>query len=160
MAGFGPAPKDPATRARRNKDPNPTIRLPFQPYAPPDLPAEIEWHPVTARLWEVWRNSPMAAIMGETDWAYMLDTALMHNAMWSKGRWEFAAEVRLRLAQFGATPLDRMRLRIQWADADQKDATTPQTVPVPARSRYGQLRVLPLPSGGSETGGTDADEGA
>lgn len=146
MAGMGPAPKDPSQRARRNKDVVGTIRLPFQPYTPPDLPAGIEWHPVTARLWDVWRESPMSKIMGETDWAYLLDTMLMHNAMWSKGRWEFAAEVRLRLAQFGATPLDRMRLRIQWADADQKDATVPQSVPVPKRDpRYGELRVLPTP---------------
>jgi hypothetical protein len=84
----------------------------------------------------------MAEVMGAIDWIYMLDTALMHHMMWDKGRWEFAAEVRLRLAQFGATPLDRMRLRIVWADADNKDAVIPQTVPVPAaRTRYQGLVV-------------------
>jgi hypothetical protein len=29
-----------------------------------------------------------------------------------KARWEFAAELRLRAAKFGATPEDRMRLRL------------------------------------------------
>jgi hypothetical protein len=36
----------------------------------------------------------------------------MHHAMWAKARWEFAAELRLRTAKFGATPEDRMRLRL------------------------------------------------
>jgi hypothetical protein len=37
----------------------------------------------------------------------------MHHTMWSKGRWEFAAELRLRAAKFGATPEDRARLKIE-----------------------------------------------
>lgn len=142
MPAMGPAPKDPSQRARRNKDVVPQVRLQFTPYKPPPLPKGIEWHPMTRNLWDAWRRSPMAQLMGETDWAYMLDTALMHHTMWDKGRWEFAAEVRQRLAQFGATPLDRMRLRIVWADADNKDATIPQTAPVPAsRERYNGLAV-------------------
>lgn len=146
MAGPGAAPKEPHRRARRNVDPNPTIRLEFKPCEPPDLPEEFDWHPMTRRWWRVWQEAPMASIMGETDWAYMLDTALMHHAMWSKGQWTLAAEVRLRVAQFGATPLDRLRLRIQWADADDKDARIPQTASVPERkSRYGELKVMPLP---------------
>ena len=40
-----------------------------------------------------------------------MDTALLHHVMWTKGRWEFASEVRIRVAKFGATPEDRMRLR-------------------------------------------------
>lgn len=48
-----------------------------------------------------------------TDWDFLLDTALMHHTMWSKQRWEFAAELRLRAAKFGATPEDRMRLRME-----------------------------------------------
>lgn len=145
MAGIGPAPKDPSRRARRNVDPNPTIRLQFQPCEPPELPDGLDWHPMTRRWWKVWQDSPMAELMGSTDWSYLLDTALMHHAMWEKGQWTLAAEVRLRVAQFGATPADRLRLRIQWADADGKDASIPQTAPVPDRrsKRYGQLRALP-----------------
>jgi hypothetical protein len=70
----------------------------------------------------------------------------MHHAMWEKGQWTLAAEVRLRVAKFGSTPEDRMRLRIQWADADDKDAKIPQAAPVPDRGRYGQLRALPTPT--------------
>lgn len=153
MAGRGPAPKDPHRRARRNVDLNPTTRLEFRPCdPPPELPEGegLEWHPMTKRWWKTWQDSPMASLMGEVDWSYLLDTALMHDAMWEKQQWTLAAEVRLRVAQFGATPADRLRLRIQWADADDKDAKIPQTAPVPNRSRYGQLRALPLPTTDSE----------
>lgn len=147
MAGRGPAPKDPSRRARRNADPAPMVRLEFRACAPPELPSLIDWHPMTLAWWKVWQQSPMAQLMGETDWAYLMDTALMHHAMWEKGQWTLAAEVRLRVAQFGATPADRLRLRVQWADADDKDAKIPQTTSVPDRAskRYGQLRALPTP---------------
>lgn len=153
MAGTGPAPKDPSRRARRNKDPNPTTRLQFQPCDPPPLPDDYPWHPMTVRWWQVWMDSPMAEIMGATDWSFLLDTALMHTTMWDKGQWTLAAEVRLRVAKFGATPEDRLRLRITWADADDRDSQVPQNVPVPNRNskRYGQLRVLPLPGAGELT---------
>lgn len=146
MAGLGSAPKDPSRRARNNKDPNPTIRLQFQACTPPDLPREFPWHPYTLAWWRVWQESPMAQIMGRTDWSFLLDTALMHHAMWERGQWTLAAEVRIRVAKFGATPEDRLRLRIQWADADERDAKIPQTTPVPDRAskRYGELRVLTL----------------
>ena len=50
-------------------------------------------------------------MLSEPDWFFLLDTALIHHNMWMNGRWEFASEVRLRVAKFGATPEDRMRLR-------------------------------------------------
>lgn len=145
MAGLGPAPKDPSRRARRNADPNPTIRLQFTKAEPPDLPDDFPWHPYTRAWWKVWQESPMAEIMGRTDWSFLLDTALMHHAMWERGQWTLAAEVRIRVAKFGATPEDRLRLRIQWADADERDSSVPQTTAVPDRTsrRYGQLRALP-----------------
>lgn len=142
MAGRGAAPKPPERRARRNVDPNPTIRLEFQRCKPPELPPELPWHPMTLMWWRTWQESPMADLMGPTDWSFMMDTALMHHAMWEKGQWTLAAEVRLRVAKFGATPEDRLRLRIQWADADQRDSEVPQATSIPRRS-YGQLRALP-----------------
>ena len=90
----------------------------------------------------MWRRSPQADVMIESDWYFLLDTALMHDAMWSKGQWTLAAEVRLRVAKFGATPEDRARLRLVFADADEKDAKRPPAASA-ARERYGDLRVLP-----------------
>jgi len=83
----------------------------------PRLPAGVlpdgdDWHPRTLAWWETWRKSAQARILTPTDWDFLLDTALLHHVMWTKGRWEFASEVRLRAAKFGATPEDRMRLKL------------------------------------------------
>jgi hypothetical protein len=116
MAGMGPPPKAAATRRRRNKPAAPTVLV----QAPdelrgPDLPTDVldePWHSRTAAWWLTWRRSAQAQTFIETDWDFLLDTALMHHTMWSKGRWEFAAELRLRAAKMGATPEDRMRLKM------------------------------------------------
>lgn len=152
MAGVGPAPKDPSRRARRNKDTIPQTILRFERAEPPDLPEDRDWHPRTRAWWEMWKRSPQAEVMVESDWYFLLDTALMHDAMWSKGQWTVSAEVRLRVAKYGATPEDRARLRMQFADADEKDAKRPPAQQS-ARARYGDLRVLPgvrPPAGASE----------
>lgn len=76
------------------------------------LPDGEEWHPITVRWWNHWRSSPQSARMvSEPDWDFLLDTALIHHNMWKNGRWEFANEVRMRVAQFGATPAARRALK-------------------------------------------------
>ncbi|WP_222870161.1 hypothetical protein [Actinomadura decatromicini] len=77
------------------------------------LPDGESWHPRTVMWWETWRRSPQAQTFTATDWDFLVDTALMHHVMWTKGRWEFASELRLRAAKFGATPEDRLRLRME-----------------------------------------------
>ena len=83
----------------------------------PELPEGVlddeSWHTRTVQWWETWRRSAQSQMFTDTDWDFLLDTALMHHTMWSKQRWEFAAELRLRAAKFGATPEDRMRLRME-----------------------------------------------
>ncbi|PRX95583.1 hypothetical protein [Allonocardiopsis opalescens] len=119
MAGQGFAPK--ATRSRRRD----TERRAAEMTAVaadgelrgPDLPDDVvpdgeSWHPRTRAWWSTWRRSAQSQTFTDTDWDFLLDTALMHHVMWTKGRWEFASELRLRAAKFGATPEDRMRLRI------------------------------------------------
>lgn len=77
------------------------------------LPDSEPWHPQTQALWTALRRSPLLADEGDLGWQFLVDTALMHHTMWSKGRWEFAAEVRLRVSKFGATPEDRQRLKVK-----------------------------------------------
>ena len=118
MAGHGPAPKDPSKRRRRNADPVPTTQLVGDgrvrgPRLPTDvLPDGEDWHARTKEWYDTWRRSPQAMEFTTTDWQFLIDTALMHHVMWMKGRWEFAAEIRLRSAKLGATKEDRARLRI------------------------------------------------
>jgi hypothetical protein len=139
MSGNGPAPKPANQRARRNKDPIPQTVLRFEPAEAPDLPDDIDWHPRTVEFWEMWKSSPQADNFTATDWSFLLDTALMHHAMWSKQQWTLAAEVRLRVAKMGATPEDRARLRIVFADADEKDEKRlGRVTPDEASKRFGR----------------------
>jgi hypothetical protein len=78
----------------------------------PDLPDTIPWTVQTAKWWLTWRRSPQAQTFTESDWDFLLDTAMLHQEFWS-GSLSVAGELRLRVGKFGATPEDRMRLRLQ-----------------------------------------------
>jgi hypothetical protein len=149
MAGQGPPPKDPATRRRRNKDPNPVRRIDadeeLRGFDLPSgcLPDDECWHPQTVAWWNVWRAAPQAQEMLNTDWQVLLETALLHHVLWSRGKWEYASEVRLRVAAFGATLADRQRLRMQVTVPDrglQPTGTDSSTASVTAiRSRRARI---------------------
>jgi hypothetical protein len=143
VAGVGPAPKDPEKRVRRNAT-VPMTELSedgeVRGYDLPDVLGEDEvWHPQTVRWWNNWRKSAQAQSMTDVDWDFLLDTALMHHTMWSKGRWEFAAELRLRVAKFGATPEDRSRLRLRITEPEKPK---PGGEPEQRTNRYGHLRPV------------------
>jgi hypothetical protein len=154
MAGRGPAPKDPGRRARRNADPAPQTILRFEQAAAPELPdwpgGDGDWPKRTREWWAMWQASPQAEHFSSTDWDFLLDTALIHARLWN-GEASAAPELRLRVAKFGATPEDRSRLRMQFAQADETDA---QRLPRerPARDRYAALRVIkPTGTGPGDT---------
>lgn len=135
MAGRGPAPKDPAKRRRRNAAPVPTtVVVDDGQVRGPDLPEGHDWPEQTRIWWETWRSSPQAQMMTDTDWSFLLDTALLHAELWS-GNGAVASELRLRVAKFGATPEDRARLRMQVGEGDEKPAGT-------KAPRYGHLRAV------------------
>ncbi|MEU3730018.1 hypothetical protein AB0E81_11495 [Streptomyces sp. NPDC033538] len=118
MAGRGPAPKDPSKRRRRNATEPETVIVPDDELRGPELPEGVlpggeEWHLMTLEWWDGWRTSPMAQTFLATDWVFLRDTALMHHTAWTKGKWEFLSEVRLRSAKYGATPEDRARLKLK-----------------------------------------------
>lgn len=163
MAGRGPQPKDPSKRARRNKEPAPLKVVPAVPVEQPPLPTfyvsetdpdtgevrrkRFRWPKVTERWWCMWGASPLSTDYTDTDWAFLADTALLHARYWS-GDLRVAAELRLRVAKFGATPEDRARLRITFAVADNAEAGGEVPAPAgvsssPSRSRARKvLRVV------------------
>lgn len=138
MAGRGFAPKETRSRARDTKardkelqrlSDDGEVRGPDLPEGV--LPDDEDWHVRTRQWWETWRRSPQAQTFIETDWDFLLDTALLHHVMWTKGRWEFASEVRLRAAKYGATPEDRMRLKLKVdapGDKPPSESATPRSV--------------------------------
>src|SRR5690625_2470011 len=122
MAGRGPAPKPPHRRAGHSpKDPIALRVIHAEPVDQPDLPAltirddgeltSINWPDVTREWWQMWADSPLSAEFTATDWSELRDTARLHALYWL-GDKSVAAELRLRVAKFGATPEDRARLRI------------------------------------------------
>jgi hypothetical protein len=99
----------------------------------------------TRIFWETWKFSPQAEHFGSTDWMELLTTALVHAEVWS-GNLAAATELRLRVAKFGATPEDRARLRMQFAQADELDANRPSSKAAVDRD-YGDLRVVSAVAG-------------
>lgn len=141
MAGLGPAPKDSNNRARRNKDIIPLRVVEVETVDQPELPTryrsraeedgtwrdEIDWPLETVKWWRMWGDSPLANDFTETDWAELKIAAFLH-AEFMEGEYKLAGELRLRTAKFGATPEDRLRLRIQFAQAIDAEVSTSQRV--------------------------------
>lgn len=150
MAGYTP-PKPPERRARRNKDHIPTRIFAVQPMEPYDLPADllppgdVDWHPATKRWWTRWCESPLATDLPAVDWSELEATAVLHHQYMHKRTFTLAGELRLRMQLFGATPLDRARLRMQVVSADAIEADSARkqraTSGDTARKTYGQLKL-------------------
>ncbi|MFF1498697.1 hypothetical protein ACFVZR_02170 [Streptomyces sp. NPDC058316] len=160
MAGTGPAPKPNDRRARRNKDAIPQTVLRWEAATAPELPefrierdgqlVEFVWPERTREWWQTWIDSPQSEHFGSSDWQYLLDTALIHARLW-RGDLSAAGELRLRVAAFGATPADRARLRMVFAEADGADQGRGSSGGPSARERYGAAKLRSLPGGKSST---------
>ncbi|MDV6290316.1 hypothetical protein R2F25_30370 [Streptomyces sp. UP1A-1] len=152
MAGMGLAPKPEGRKVRRNKDAVPQTVLRWERAEPPELPefrierdgdlVEFVWPERTREWWQMWIDSPQAEHFGSADWEYLLDTALIHARYWS-GNLSLAGELRLRVAEFGATPSARARLRMVFAEADDADQGRGRSGAPSAREVYGNLRMMP-----------------
>lgn len=145
MAGRGPIPKPADRRSNHTTKDGPITTLEFtrakQPELPKRMPNGDAWPAHTRAWWKMWGRSPLTSSFTEVDWSELLDTATIHGAFWS-GELNQAAELRRRVANFGATPSDRARLRIQFAEADAADAKRPDNK-TSSRARRGALHALP-----------------
>lgn len=148
MAGHGPAPKDPGRAAghRQQGGPLGMRAVPLVRSGPQPLPADLldvergeQWHPATVRWWTRWQESPLSADWTAVEWSELEVTARLHQKFMAGGDTKVAAELRQRMAKFGATSEDRARLRIVMAEAEEKD---PQRPTKGARDRYSNLRGL------------------
>jgi hypothetical protein len=117
MAGRGPAPKGTRSRQRDQKRSEAQITVVEDDgeIRGPELPENFEWPDQTREWWLTWRKSPQAQNFTDSDWSFLLDTAVLHAEFWMGVR-QHAGELRLRVAKFGATPEDRARLRMQVGD--------------------------------------------
>lgn len=132
MAGKGALPKNPAQRHRRQVVTTNVVTSDGQTHGP-DLPFGYDWPAQTRIWWDTWRSSAIASELTDSDWQFLLDTALLHAELWA-GNGAVAAELRLRVAKFGATPEDRQRLRMEIG--------TPEPAAAPKARRPNRLRVV------------------
>ena len=135
MAGRGAAPKavlqrESRTQARAESS---TKLAADGELRGPDIP-EGDWHAQTLAWWETWRRSPQAQTFTATDWDVLAETAILHTRLWN-GEASMAGEIRLRVAKWGATYEDRMRLKMS-VDADVDNAAAASTsMPQDRRAR-------------------------
>lgn len=118
MSINGPAPKDPSERIRRNLPTFDTDTVEWDGVLRgPTLPKDTDWTEATKKWWLTWRKSPQSMVMVDTDWQFMLTTAMIHNKL-HKGELsntafaQLSAELRQREVQFGATYEARKKLRL------------------------------------------------
>lgn len=126
MAGRGPAPKDVSQRRRRNATKPVAVVTVDGGSHGPDLPDSVDWPDATRAWWRTWQTCAQAATFTDTDWSFLLDTAILHMEFWDGDR-SVAAELRLRAAKFGATPEDRQRLKISVGEPADKPPVRQRT---------------------------------
>lgn len=153
MAAPGPPPKDPSKRHPRAKAskfdadrrvvvmrPNgPDRRRKLRPLPEDLLPVGTPWHPATLRWWNTWAASELMSDLPETDWMELEATARIHHEFMTSGKFTLAGELRSRMAKFGATPEDRMKLRISIVSAEEAERKANKPSPsasASARDRY------------------------
>jgi hypothetical protein len=134
MAGRGRPPqmKQGRERDERRRAAEFTKLAPTDQLHGPDLP-EGKWHARTIEWWATWRRSPMAATFIESDWSFLLDTAMLHSEMWN-GETKHAAEIRLRVGKLAGTPEDRLRLRME-VDTEAEQVRKPNRMSKARRER-------------------------
>ena len=75
----------------------------------------------------------MAATFIDSDWDFLIDTAMLHSQMW-EGETKHAAEIRLRVGKLAGTPEDRLRLRME-VDTEATQAPRPARMSKARRER-------------------------
>jgi hypothetical protein len=153
---MAPIPKPKGQRARRNADTAQQIELVFEPGEKPELPTvymdfegglhEIRWSPLTLDWWKNWCECPQATIFSRSDWQSLLTTAFVADRFYTTWEVRYATELRAREAAFGATPVDRLRLRMAWREDAEHGLKVSEAEEKrrqkEAQQRYGDIRVV------------------
>jgi len=146
----GPAPKDPRTRARRNKSATAAEmdREVNKDRVVPPLPKRPrgkKWHAMVVAMWEdIWR-SPMAKEYLQADLHGLYILAELMDAFHRQPSIALAAEIRQQRIPYGITPIDRRRL--DWvvrdeADGRKRDKRAMKDAKPISGSRFGSLRAV------------------
>jgi hypothetical protein len=105
------------------------------------MPNGEAWPEITRQWWAMWGDDPLTEEYCATDWADLIDAAVLHGLYWS-GVVSVASELRLRVAKHGATQEDRARLRIQYAAADTAETKRDRAKAGNGGGRYSGLQAV------------------
>lgn len=137
----GPAPKDPSTRQRRNKN-STAAQLKADPNLEiPELPRRMAWNDQTRAWWaDVW-SSPMAPEFDESDRHGLNMLAVLVDDYWmaanARERMPLAAEIRQQSQRFGLSPIDRRRLQWEIERTEEAQRRGARSQPAPATPANG-----------------------
>lgn len=133
VTGISGPPPNPM-RARTNKDTMGGFRVLKEdgktrgPELPALTPQGLPWNSKTIIWWDMWRRSPLAQLLRDTDWATMEKAALIYDQIWSTQQWakitdiaNLNRELDRITGNYGATYADRLKLRILVEDEDPDD---------------------------------------
>lgn len=134
MTFKGVAPKDDDDRVRRNL---PTFaKVPMEwdgQVRGPKLPTRYPWCLATLQWWEEFRRSPQSMVCVESDWSYLVDTALIYDRLWSNPQslsvaelGKLANELRIRMGNYGDTWTNRKKDRIEIQSPQSRQAEADQ----------------------------------
>lgn len=86
----------------------------------PELPSHYPWCAYTKRWWNDFRKSPQSMVCIDSDWYFLVDTALLFDKMWanaerlSSGELKgLTTEFRVRMSAYGTTWDDRLKQRME-----------------------------------------------
>lgn len=126
----GPIPKESPARNNPRKVPDLVLeRRTDDKLLGPPLPSHIEWCEKTKEWYKKWRKSDIAPKLLWSDWEALHETALLHNDLWSGvvppgSVPTYMGEIRRRVAAYGYTVEDRLKLQIKFADKEDLPSAT------------------------------------
>lgn len=121
MAYKGQRPKADDERVRRNKPVYDKMPLEWDGVVRgPALPNSYPWCDQAKKWWKAFRRSPQAMVCIDSDWFFLLDTALIYDKIWRDAEKISAAELRglanefrIRTSAYATTYDDRLKMRIE-----------------------------------------------
>lgn len=66
----------------------------------PELPGSREWCEETRRWWRVWGEDSRAGLVSDEEWLFLMDAAVIHDAVWREGRADLVASLRAHVKAF------------------------------------------------------------
>lgn len=144
-----PMPKDPSTRARRNKTSTNSVLRVVPGQKVPALPKGTDWHPMAAAWWKTAWMSPMVQEWTEADQELLIVCLAARHAYWKsfdeddrRGLPSMLNSIVSAEKTLGLSPMSRRALQWQIEQGEAAEEKTTQR----RRARAAQAKPRPVES--------------